>query len=54
MGGAYSPNRPIVNVVAVIVLLVMVIPVYIAQKLAGGDTVSRPSRALRPAAEPGL
>jgi putative spermidine/putrescine transport system permease protein len=47
-------NRPIVNVVAVIVLLVMVIPVYIAQKLAGRDTVSRPSRALRPGAQPGL
>jgi putative spermidine/putrescine transport system permease protein len=41
-------NRPIVNVVAVIVLLVMIIPVYIAQRLAGGDTVARPSRAMRP------
>ncbi len=29
-------NRPIVNVVAVLVVLVMFIPVYIAQKLAGG------------------
>lgn len=29
-------NRPIVNVVAVIVVLVMFIPVYIAQRLAGG------------------
>jgi putative spermidine/putrescine transport system permease protein len=41
-------NRPIVNVVAVIVLLVMIIPVYIAQRLAGGDTVARPSRGIRP------
>lgn len=29
-------NRPIVNVVAVLVILVMCIPVYIAQRLAGG------------------
>ena len=29
-------NRPIVNVVAVAVILVMVIPVYIAQRMAGG------------------
>ena len=29
-------NRPIVNVVAVLVILVMFIPVYIAQRLAGG------------------
>jgi putative spermidine/putrescine transport system permease protein len=29
-------NRPIVNVVAVLVVLVMFIPVYIAQRLAGG------------------
>jgi putative spermidine/putrescine transport system permease protein len=29
-------NRPIVNVVAVLVIVVMFIPVYIAQKLAGG------------------
>jgi putative spermidine/putrescine transport system permease protein len=49
-------NRPIVNVVAVIVLLVMIIPVYIAQRLAGGDTVARPSRAMPPggAMEAGL
>jgi putative spermidine/putrescine transport system permease protein len=33
-------NRPIVNVVAVIVLLVMIIPVYIAQRLAGGEAGS--------------
>jgi putative spermidine/putrescine transport system permease protein len=29
-------NRPIVNVVAVLVILVMCVPVYIAQRLAGG------------------
>jgi putative spermidine/putrescine transport system permease protein len=29
-------NRPVVNVVAVVVVLVMLIPVYIAQRLAGG------------------
>ena len=29
-------NRPIVNVVAVVVVLVMLIPIYIAQRLAGG------------------
>ena len=35
-------NRPIVNVVAMVVLFVSVIPVYIAQRLAGGATgVSR-------------
>jgi putative spermidine/putrescine transport system permease protein len=32
-------NRPIVNVVAVAVVLVMFIPVYIAQRLAGGPDV---------------
>jgi putative spermidine/putrescine transport system permease protein len=32
-------NRPIVNVVAVAVILVMFIPVYIAQRLAGGPDV---------------
>jgi putative spermidine/putrescine transport system permease protein len=29
-------NRPIVNVVAVVVVLVMLIPIYFAQRLAGG------------------
>jgi putative spermidine/putrescine transport system permease protein len=50
-------NRPIVNVVAVIVLLVMVIPVYIAQKLAGGGesaTGGAQRAALRSETEPGL
>ena len=37
-----------VNVVAVVVLLVMIIPVYIAQRLAGSDTFGRPSRAMPP------
>jgi ABC-type spermidine/putrescine transport system permease subunit II len=29
-------NRPIVNVVAVVAMLVMIVPVIIAQRLAGG------------------
>jgi putative spermidine/putrescine transport system permease protein len=38
-------NRPIVNVVAVLVIVVMLIPVYIAQRLAGGGGEGlRPSR----------
>jgi putative spermidine/putrescine transport system permease protein len=32
-------NRPVVNVVAVAVVLLMLIPVYIAQRLAGGPDV---------------
>jgi putative spermidine/putrescine transport system permease protein len=32
-------NRPVVNVVAVAVVLVMLIPVYLAQRLAGGPDV---------------
>jgi putative spermidine/putrescine transport system permease protein len=32
-------NRPVVNVVAVVVVLLMLIPVYIAQRLAGGPDV---------------
>jgi putative spermidine/putrescine transport system permease protein len=32
-------NRPVVNVVAVVVVLVMLIPVYVAQRLAGGPDV---------------
>src|SRR5215211_3737469 len=33
-------NRPVVNVVAVAVILVMLIPVYLAQRLAGGPDVT--------------
>ena len=41
-------NRPVVNVVAVAVILVMLIPVYIAQRLAGGaDVASRAGAAAR-------
>ena len=41
-------NRPIVNVVAVLVILLMLIPVYIAQRLAGGaDVVPRAGAAGR-------
>jgi len=50
-------NRPIVNVVAVIVLVVMVVPVYIAQRLAGGGesaTGGGQRAALRSETEPGL
>jgi putative spermidine/putrescine transport system permease protein len=37
-------NRPIVNVVAVMAMVVMFVPVIVAQRLAGGaDTASRPS-----------
>ncbi len=32
-------NRPVVNVVAIAVLIVMLIPVYIAQRLAGGSDI---------------
>jgi putative spermidine/putrescine transport system permease protein len=32
-------NRPVVNVVAVVVVLLMLVPVYIAQRLAGGTTI---------------
>ena len=51
-------NRPIVNVVAVLVLLVMVIPIYIAQRLAGGEagggTAAAQRATLRSETEPGL
>jgi putative spermidine/putrescine transport system permease protein len=44
-------NRPIVNVVAVVAMVVMLVPVIVAQRLAGGaDAVSRPARAVRPEA----
>jgi putative spermidine/putrescine transport system permease protein len=43
-------NRPIVNVVAVAVILIMFIPVYIAQRMAGGPDV-RDSVAKAQAAE---
>jgi putative spermidine/putrescine transport system permease protein len=36
-------NRPVVNVVAVVVVLLMLIPVYIAQRLAGGPDVQAAS-----------
>ena len=40
-------NRPIVNVVAVAVILVMLIPVYLAQRLAGGPDVASRSGTAR-------
>jgi putative spermidine/putrescine transport system permease protein len=43
-------NRPVVNVVAVAVVLVMLIPVYIAQRLAGGPDV-RAAAAKAPSAQ---
>jgi uncharacterized membrane protein AbrB (regulator of aidB expression) len=42
-------NRPIVNVVAVAVILIMFIPVYIAQRMAGGPAETARGRE---AAEP--
>jgi len=43
----YLPrNRPIVNVVAVAVILVMFIPVYIAQRMAGGPSETARGRAV--------
>jgi len=41
-------NRPVVNVVAITVLVVMLIPVYIATRVAGGDQQTR--GLLRPGA----
>jgi putative spermidine/putrescine transport system permease protein len=38
-------NRPVVNVVAVVVVLLMLIPVYIAQRLAGGPDVQAAAKA---------
>ncbi|HEY7400642.1 MAG TPA: ABC transporter permease [Actinomycetota bacterium] len=38
-------NRPIVNVVAVVVVLVMLVPIYLAQRLAGGGEGLAPARA---------
>jgi putative spermidine/putrescine transport system permease protein len=37
-------NRPVVNVVAIAVLIVMLIPVYIAQRLAGGGAETSVAR----------
>ena len=37
---AHGHNRPIVNVVALGVILVMFIPVYVAQRMAGGGDVT--------------
>jgi putative spermidine/putrescine transport system permease protein len=43
-------NRPVVNVVALVVVLLMLIPVYFAQRLAGGPDAG--TTALSEAAEP--
>jgi putative spermidine/putrescine transport system permease protein len=43
-------NRPVVNVVAVVVVLVMLIPVYLAQRLAGGPEVEAGTERARGAA----
>jgi putative spermidine/putrescine transport system permease protein len=38
-------SRPIVNVVAIAIVLLSIIPVYIAQRLSGGpDTLTGPQR----------
>jgi putative spermidine/putrescine transport system permease protein len=40
-------NRPAVNAVALIVIVLSMIPVYFAQRLAGpGETAGRPTRAM--------
>ena len=40
-------NRPEANAVAVLVMVLSLIPVYLAQRLAGsGDTAARPTRAM--------
>jgi putative spermidine/putrescine transport system permease protein len=44
-------NRPVVNVVAVVVVLLMLIPVYLAQRLAGGADIASGAGA-RAAKEP--
>jgi putative spermidine/putrescine transport system permease protein len=38
-------NRPVVNVVALVVILVMLIPVFVAQRLAGGADVATGARS---------
>jgi len=45
-------NRPIVNVVAVLVIVVMFIPVYIAQRLAGGGGAGAGAVARSETSEP--
>lgn len=40
-------NLPIVNAIALVVILVSAVPVYVAQRLAGGDVGGRGSRAAR-------
>ena len=47
-------NRPIVNVVAVAVILVMFIPIYIAQRMAGGPDVQAAAANTQAAETPGL
>jgi putative spermidine/putrescine transport system permease protein len=41
-------NRPIVNVVAMVVLILSLIPVYIAQRLAGEGPIGRSTKAEEP------
>ena len=42
-------SRPVGNAVAMLVIIVSIIPVYFAQRLAGaGDTVGSPTRAMAP------
>jgi putative spermidine/putrescine transport system permease protein len=42
-------NRPVVNVVALAVILAMFIPIYIAQRLAGGpDVRAAPAKSEAP------
>jgi putative spermidine/putrescine transport system permease protein len=38
----FRPNQaPIVNVIAVVLVLVSIVPIYVAQRLAGAEKVAR-------------
>jgi putative spermidine/putrescine transport system permease protein len=45
-------NRPVVNVVAIAVLIIMLIPVYIAQRMSGGPDVTAAAAKAQEAAMP--
>ena len=42
LNNLFRPNQaPIVNVIAVVLVLVSIIPIYIAQRVAGAEAVAR-------------
>lgn len=42
LNNMFRPNQaPVVNVIAVVLVLVSIIPIYIAQRMAGGDKILR-------------